>query len=121
VLKWLGGKLVPVWISPSPLSGHGVVLRRGDDGFFAADVDGDRQEELVLFNRYDNWTAVLKWEGAALVPVWLNSDGTLSGGPNLNWDRNVEDSFLTADVDGDGQVEVPIYNPNDLWTGVLKW
>jgi hypothetical protein len=119
VLKWQGGALVPVWINSGPLSGPGLVWERGADEFFAADVDGDRQDELVVFNY--NWTGVLKWDGTALVPVWLDSDGTLSGGPDLNWDRNANDGFLTADVDGDGHIEVPIYNPSDLWTGVLKW
>jgi hypothetical protein len=118
VLKWVGGALVPVWMSPSPLSGPAGDWDRNFDFFTAADVDGDRQVEIVIADNSDHWTGVLKWIGGALVPVWM-SPSPLSG-PAGNWDRNF-DLFIAADADGDGQVEVVVADNSDLWTGVLKW
>ena len=70
---------------------------------------------MVIFNNADLWTAVLKWQDGALVPVWMSPSPLGAPGP-VQWDRGI-DRFVAADVDGDGQVEVVIYNNNDLWTG----
>jgi hypothetical protein len=63
--------LVPVWMSPSPLNGPAGGWNRGIDSFTAADVDGDGEVEIVIANNADDWTGVLKWQGGALVPVWM--------------------------------------------------
>ena len=118
VLKWQGGALVPVWMSPSPLNGPAGGWNRGIDSFTAADVDGDGEVEIVIANNADDWTGVLKWQGGALVPVWM-SPSPLNG-PAGGWNRGI-DSFTAADVDGDGEVEIVIANNADDWTGVLKW
>jgi hypothetical protein len=118
VLKWQDGALVPVWMSPSPLHGPAGNWDRGVDGFVAADVDGDHQIEVVIFNDIDRWTGLLKWQDGALSPLWMTP--TPLGGPAGDWDRGM-DAFVAADVDGDGHAEVIIYNNADLWTGVLQW
>ena len=121
MLKWQNGALVPVWESGTPLAGPALGTGSGGiDGFVAADVDGDGEVEVVIFNNADLWTAVLKWQDGALVPVWMSPKPAGRSGPGAKWDRGI-DGFVAADVDGDGQVEVVIDNNNDLWTGVLKW
>ena len=119
VLKWQDGALVPVWMSPSPLGAPGPVQwGPGIDGFVAADVNGDGQVEVVIYNNNDLWTGVLKWQNGALVPVW--ESGTPLAGPAGDWFRGI-DGFVAADIDGDGEVEVVIFNNADRWTAALKW
>jgi hypothetical protein len=111
VLKWNGSALVPIWMSPSPIGGW----NRGTDVFVAADVDGDRKAEILIANNKDGWTGVLKWNGSALVPIWM------SPSPLAGWNRG-NDTFIAADVDGDGKVELVVAADNHAhWTGVLKW
>ena len=122
VLKWQGGALVPVWMSGTPLVGPGHSWDRAGDSFVTADVDGDGQTEIVIYNNYDQYTGVLKWQGGALVPIWVNSTGGLSGSAGTGtWTRQLWDVFSPADVDGDRQQEIVIYNNAEAWTGVLKW
>ena len=110
--------LLPVWASSSPLNGSVGNWKRGRDRFIAADVDGDGRIEVVIANMADGWTGLLKWDGAALALVWASASPL--GGPAGNWKRGRE-SFIAADVDGDGQVEIVIASSTDGWTGVLKW
>jgi hypothetical protein len=42
-------------------------------------------------------------------------------GPGGDWNRGPKDVFFAADVDGDHQPEIVIYNNQTLFTGVLKW
>ncbi|WP_300611804.1 hypothetical protein [Trebonia sp.] len=118
VLKWQNGALGPIWMSPTPLPGPAGDWNRGIDGFVAADVDGDSQTEIVIFNNTDLWTGVLKWQNGALGPIWMSANPL--AGPAGDWNRGI-DAFVAADVDGSGDTAVVIYNNTDLWTGVLKW
>ena len=118
VLKWNGLALAPLWATPSPLSGPAGDWSRGDDDLIAADVDGDGRVEIVIANRKDGWTGLLRWNGAALGLAWASASPLQ--GPAGDWRRG-EDSFTAADVDGDGRVEIVIANEVDGWTGVLKW
>ena len=65
-------------MSGTPLAGPAGMVR-GIDGFVAADIDGDGQVEVVIYNNNDLWTGVLKWQNGALVPVW--ESGTPLAGP----------------------------------------
>ncbi len=118
LLKWDGAALAIVWASPSLLKGPAGDWRRGKDSLIAADVDGDGQIEIVIASEADGWTGVLKWDGAALVPLWASPSPLV--GPAGGWRRG-KDSFIAADVDGDGRVEIVIANKSDGWTGLLKW
>jgi hypothetical protein len=113
-------------MSNTPLTGPaGNWDRQRKDVFAPADVDGDGQTEIVIFNNFnddpnnpDCWTGVLKWQGGALVPIWMTN--TSLTGP-VNWDRAPGDEFIVADVDGDGQAEILLANTGFLTTGILKW
>jgi hypothetical protein len=114
VLKWNGAALEPIWMSASPLAGW----QRGPDVFTAADVDGDHKVEVVISNNLDGWTGVLKWNGSALLPVWMVPSPVV--GPGGSWSRG-PDVFTAADVNHDGEVEVVVSNNTDGWTGCLHW
>ena len=73
--------LQPVWMSGTPLAGPAGDWFRGIDEFVAADVDGDGEVEVVIFNNADLWTAVLKWQDGALVPVWMSPSPLHVSGP----------------------------------------
>jgi hypothetical protein len=96
VLKWQGGALVPWWMSPSPLNGPaggwnrnaGGLVGAGVDIFRALDAEGNSQVEIVIANNVDNTTGVLKWDGAALVPIWM-SPSPLNG-PAGGWNRGAD-------------------------------
>ncbi|WP_300611801.1 alpha/beta fold hydrolase [Trebonia sp.] len=64
--------LLPVWMSGTPLQGPAGDWNRGVDGFVAADVDGDGETEIVIYNNTDLWTGVLKWQNGALGPIWMS-------------------------------------------------
>jgi hypothetical protein len=118
VLKWQGGALVPIWMSPSPLKGPAGNWNRGIDLLTAADVDGDKLVEIVIANNTDNWTGVLKWQGGVLAPIWMSPSPLI--GPVGDWNRG-NDIFTAADVDGNGHVDIVIANDSTDWTGVLTW
>jgi C1A family cysteine protease len=118
VLKWNGSAMAPVWMIPSPIKGPAGSWSRGADIFTAADVDGDGEVEIVIANNANGWTGVLKWNGSAMAPVWMVPSPI--AGPPGSWARG-PDTFIAADVDGDGKAEIVVANNTDHWTGVLKW
>jgi len=118
VLKWNGTALAPVWMTASPIAGADMAWMRGPDIFAAADVDGDGEVEILIANNTDEWTGVLKWEGAGMVPVWM-IPSPISGSAGV-WQRG-PDIFTAANVDGDKETEILIANNGNGWTGVLKW
>jgi hypothetical protein len=121
VLKWQDGALRPVWIGGPQLTGPGGSWSWDfNDSLPVADVDGDGQAEIIIYARlpYGD-TGLLKWQNGTLQLIWKK--GYPLTGPIGDWDRGPADVFVPADVDGDRQDEVVIYNNQDLWTGVLKW
>jgi hypothetical protein len=119
VLKWQDSALRPVWMSYTPLAGPVTWDRAPGDELAPADVDGDRQEEVIIYNGFHNTIGLLKWQGGALQPVWKS--GSPLTGPAGDWYLGSPDVFCPADIDGDGQQEILVSNGSDLWTGVLKW
>jgi hypothetical protein len=120
VLKWRAGALQPVWMSDTPLTGPVSWDRSAGDGFFAADVDGDGQDEIIVYNVFNGTIGLLRWQDGALQPIWKS--GNPLSGPARDWNFGQYDAFTPADVDGDGHQEIVIYNPEpDFSTGVLKW
>jgi hypothetical protein len=104
-----------IWQHNGPIDGWN---RSDDDQFYAADLDGDHHQEIVVADDKDKWTGVFKWDGEALHTIW-GSPSPLKG-PAGDWNPG-SDLFLVADFDGDGADEVFLANNDDLWTGVLKW
>jgi hypothetical protein len=120
LLKWNGAALVPVWIDDVRIEGAGMHwARAAADRFVAADVDGDGHEEVLIVNNANGYVGLLKWNGAALVPVWI--DDARIEGPGMHWARAAADQFVAADVDGDGHEEVLVANNDNGYVGLLKW
>jgi FG-GAP-like repeat len=121
LLKWQQevGALVVIWMSASPVTGTAGDWNRGADVFTVADVDGDGADEVVISDNSDKWTGVLKWfigPTPGLFNVWMS--GSPLVGPAGSWYRG-PDTFVAADVDGDGADEVFVSNAVDQWIGVL--
>jgi hypothetical protein len=120
LLKWTGGVLAPIWLGVGRIEGNGMHWSRGThDLFVAADVDGDGLTEILVANNDNGFIGLLKWNGTALAPVWIDV-GRLEG-IGMHWSRDGVDSFLAADVDSDGQKEILIANNTNGYLGVLKW
>ncbi len=105
-------------MSPSPLAGPaGSWKRHAQDVFTAADVDGDGEVEIVATDNGDGWTGVLKWQGGALVPVWMSPSPL--GGPNYAYlynplSDNNYDLVWRASV-----IPPNALQPADAWVPIL--
>ena len=119
LLKWSGATLAPIWIGSGRLVGTGMHWSRGADQFLAADVDGDSHREILIANNTNGYIGVLKWTGAALVPVWIGS-GRLQGA-GMHWSRDAADQFIAANVDSDVRQEILVANNKNTYIGLLKW
>ena len=119
LLKWNGSALVPVWIGSGRIEGTGMHWSRdAADLFVAADMDGDGHQEILIANNNSGYIGLLKWNGSALVPVWIGS-GRIQGA-GMHWSRDAADLFVAADADGDGHQEIFIANNRNGYIGVLK-
>lgn len=112
---------VDLWASGTPLHGPNgnAWVRNTNDLFYAADLDGDGYEEILIACNSSRWTGVLKWQNRALQPIWM-SPSPLTSPTAGAWNRG-PDTFLAVDLDGDGRKEILVANNQDKWTGVLKW
>ena len=119
LLKWNGSALVLNWIGSGRIEGIGMHWSRdAADLFVAADVDGDGHQGILIANNKNGYIGLLRWNGSALVPVWIGS-GRING-IGMHWSRDAADQFVVADTDGDGQQEILIANNNNGYIGVLK-
>jgi hypothetical protein len=87
-----------------------------DDRYYAADLDGDKVQEIVALNATSQQVGVLKWELPQLTTLW-QSTTLLSG----SWQLFADTQICVADVDGDGSDEILIFNPEATFIGLLKW
>ena len=80
------------------------------DQFFVGDFDGDTMSDLYVFNG-SNWgvkyLGMVKSSGAGLSNIRLFSD-SLPG-----WYMNTNDQFFVGDFDGDGKVDLYVFNGMD--------
>jgi hypothetical protein len=97
----------------TPLPGWGLQRK---DRFWVADVDGDKDRDLIVYNS-DNWDSqylgTLRSNGSfALAGSWQKD---WIGG----WNLGGEDSFRVADFRGDaGWEDLFVFNKN--WFGLLR-
>jgi len=110
--------LNPVWMQTGRIEGAGMHWSRGPDVFAAADADGDTREEILIANNQNGYIGLLKWNGSALVPIWIGS-GRINGA-GMHWSRG-DDVFVAADTDGDTHEEILIANNQNGYIGLLKW
>lgn len=127
VYKWVNGSLQ--LLSYSSTTGGSSTWNVGwTDQLYCADLDGDGQVEILIFNPGQNnprRIGVLKWNSSSnqLDALWIAS-GTISNG---GWNLSAQDQFYSADLDGDGIDEIIGFKPQTdtekfpCYIGVFKW
>jgi hypothetical protein len=115
MLKSTGSGFTGVRRFDRDLPGWGEM--REHDEFFVADVDGDKKDDIVVFNGRDfsiGYLLVLHSTGNNLQFV-RRYDDTLPG-----WDSmKANDKFYVADFDGDGHKDLYVSNQHDWSMGYL--
>jgi hypothetical protein len=115
MLKSTGSGFTGVRRFDRDLPGWGEM--REHDEFMVMDVDGDKKDDIVVFNGKDfsvGYLLVLKSTGNNLAFVHRYDD-TLPG-----WDSmKANDRFYVADFDGDGRKDLYVSNQHDWSMGYL--
>jgi hypothetical protein len=115
MLKSTGSGFTGVRRFDRDLPGWGEM--REHDEFMVMDVDGDKKDDIVVFNGKDfsvGYLLVLKSTGNNLAFVHRYDD-TLPG-----WDSmKANDRFYAADFDGDGRKDLYVSNQHDWSMGYL--
>ena len=119
VMKWQQSALALIGLTagqmPSASGGTSWVMSAGDK-FAAARLGG--AERIFVFDSH-SWISVLTWGTSGLEVLWI-LDGTISGPPRTQWTLSPNDQFFPADLDGDGDQELFVYDGSS-YVGVLKW
>ena len=127
LLRESGGALQATWIAhdwvnhPGGSGASGWNLNPGDS-FYAADLDGDGRDELVVISTDGQWIGSLRQSGAGLEAGWIHHDWVNHPGTTgaNGWDLKQGDRFFVADIDGDDRDELIVVSPNGQWIGVLR-
>jgi hypothetical protein len=118
VLKWQNSVLSLIGLTvgqiPSASGGNSWVMGAGDK-FATARLGVDR---IFVFDS-NSWISVLEWGRSGLKVLWI-LDGTIPGPKDMQWVLGPNDQFFPADLDGDGDQELLVYDGNS-YVGVLKW
>ena len=107
----------------------GAKLAGVDWAVTTADVDGDGRSEVALYSSGLPSLAVVSYlDYGDLEPAWTGAQPCQLIGASIavnavpgGWPLAASDSYLAADVDGDGSAEVLVYQPSTGTVGVLKW
>jgi hypothetical protein len=119
VLKWNGSALSLVNIcNPAVPAGPGATpwYLFPNDRFFMAKTGG--QQRIVAFDGHQ-WFGVFDWNGSGLQVLWSTSS-PLPSSPPASWTVSASDLFFPADLDGDGDQEILIFDGSSS-LGVVKW
>lgn len=127
ILSESGGELRAGWIGhdwvnhPGGSGANGWNLNSGDS-FYAADIDGDNRDELIVVSANGEWMGVLFENGGALSAGWIGHDWVNHPGGSgaSGWNLRRGDRFIVADVDGDNRDELVVVSPDGLWVGELR-
>ena len=100
------------------------------------DVDGDGRDEIVALAASQDalfFVTLSQLKRSELTPLWIGADQDSWGqlvamdarvgavaGTQDSWELSLNDSFVTADLDGDGTDEIVAFD-HSSYVGVFKW
>jgi hypothetical protein len=89
---------------------------------FAADLNGDGHDEIIIRSPRGQWVGVLYDHATSLVADWIGYDwiNHAGGSGESGWNLHGGDEFIVADINGDGRQEVVVGSSNGQWIGVLQ-
>ena len=105
IVRGDGGELTATWIVQYQIGGW--EMHNNDIYFACGDVDGDNEDEIIVKNPANGYIAIIHGTDGV-----LSSSGIVQGSIG-GWDIHSNDTFIACgDIDGDGQEEVFVSNPN---------
>lgn len=128
LMEWNAGAFSSVWLNNGSIPGAGKVpawTLGPVDQFAVADVDGDKEDELILLvpsyadkvNPLNPALAVAKWSGGALSVIWHVSSSAGNAPDYVTQSA----SLLVADLDGTGVAKVIIPMAEYKGMVVTEW
>ena len=110
------------WIQPlgaGPYDAEGWRLSQGDR-FFAADINGDGSDEIIVVSPNGEWVGIIEPHGNRYVSGWIGHDWITYPGGGGGWNLGGGDKYHIADVDGNGKDKIIIVSGNGEWIGILE-
>src|SRR5215204_213795 len=99
--QWNGSQLHCPWQAQSNVKGTADWKLDVSDSFYAADLDANKRDEVLVFKSGDGIHAsslgVLGWSGSELQCLW-QVRGRVTG--KSSWSLGANDRFYVADLDG---------------------
>ncbi len=128
LMEWKAGAFSSVWLNNGSIPGAGNVpawTLGPVDQFAVADVDGDREDELILLvpsyvdkvNPLNPALAMAKWSGGVLSVIWHVSSSAGNAPDYVTQSA----SLLVADLDGTGVAKVIIPMAEYKGMVVTEW
>ncbi|TKB86231.1 MAG: hypothetical protein E8D43_04705 [Nitrospira sp.] len=128
LMEWNAGAFSSVWLNNGSIPGAGNVpawTLGTVDQFAVADVDGDKEDELILLvpsyadkvNQLNPALAVAKWSGGVLSVIWHVSSSAGNAPDYVTQSA----SLFVADLDGTGVAKVIIPMAEYKGMVVTEW
>ncbi|MBK8550182.1 MAG: T9SS type A sorting domain-containing protein [Ignavibacteria bacterium] len=108
-----------LWSNNGSGSLQGWIIR-GDDQYFAANLDGGPDDELVCINKGSGWCAIFKYQNSNWTAIWSNN-----GAPNVGFGGwlvyNNYNKYVVGNFNGDNKSDVLCVNSHIRWATIKNY